>query len=112
MSYARGIVMGILLLLASHSWGEGGREATTDQDGRAVIEHGTIPTDQFTIPGERNSSARSEPPPKLGAVPEPISPTPILPIGPRAPVMTPGAPKAPAVSPPSSGGFSTGTWSR
>jgi hypothetical protein len=106
-----GIVM-VLLLAVSESWGEGSSEKTTDQDGRGVIQHGTIPSHQFTIPADRNAFAGSESLPKLGTVPEPISPTPILPFGPHAPMMTPGAPKAPAVAPPSSGGFSTGTWSR
>jgi hypothetical protein len=49
----------------------------------------------------------------LGSVPEPITPAPVLPFGPRAsPLLTPGSPKVPAVESPSSSGPGTGFWKR
>jgi hypothetical protein len=96
------------LLATSQSWGEEGSHRTTDPDGRGVMpEHGRTTSDpSLEMPRVVVPSA---PAPDFGRVPEPISPAPMLPIGPHAAPVMPGSPKAPAISPPSSGGFSTGT---
>jgi hypothetical protein len=108
-----GMIIGALLLSGNHAWAEDSSAKTTDQDGRGVIQHGLIPSDQFTIPPDRHTVTGSDSSPKLGTVPEPISPAPILPLGPHtSPMITPGASKAPAVSPPNLGGFSRGAGSR
>ena len=59
------------------------------------------------------SQVRPGVPPRIGSVPEPIVPAPVLPFGPHySPLISPGELKPPAVHPPSVGNPGTGFWKR
>ena len=99
-------VMSLLLVVGSPSGADETLRPTTDADGRALMpEHGRTTTDPGV--GAPHIAVPPTPVPELGRVPEPISPAPLLPVGPHAAPALPGSQKAPMLSPPSSGGFTT-----
>jgi len=71
---------------------------------------GGVQSLRFTTPSSPPQSGTVH---SFGSVPEPITPAPVLPFGPRvSQLLTPGSPKAPAVEPPLSSGSGTGFWKR